>query len=234
MPTEDWTIGWLIDINGSLHPSFRKKLAQQLWQKAENSLGIKHFDKYDFQLFLDNTKLNLEKGKNQIIANVEFITPTSWSFPIQIIGRGIGIENITAIYQKDISNLDIEFDWGESFPIEAVRQHIKPYRKDKPSKTGFDFDVHYYYYSFPDIELKIRLDDLNNFDKNEVETQLEQFRLKYRKEVDIQFIAVSDLNENVFSIVFDFGLKASKTILKKLLSYINNEFKLNVRLIEIY
>ena len=233
MSNDDWTISWLIDVNGILHPTFKKKLAQQLWEKAEKGTKINNFEKYNFQLFLEEKHLNLRKNKNQILFSIEIITPTSFGLPFDVYLNAENIEKEEDIFKKDISELNVEFEWGENFPLEEVKKHIRPYRKDKKSKTGYLFEVHYFYYSFPDIQLKLKLNSGSSFDKKLLEAQLKAFQSLHKEKVNIQSIFVSDLKDNEFVLIFDFGLKVSRTILKKLLNFIDKEFSLDIELIEI-
>lgn len=231
MSETDWTIDWLIDLNGGLHPSFKKKMGQQLWNKSERILGIKHFEKYDFQLFFNDEDLRIRKSRNQITAEIKFITPTSYSFPVDVIWNLEGIEETEEIYKNDISDIEIEFEWSQDFPLDEIKKHIKPYRKDKPTKTGYNFEVHYYYYSFPDIQLNVVLSK-QNFSKNVLMIKLEEFRITHLNEAEIQNFGV-ELIDMELSIVIDFGLKYNKRILKKLISFIDKEFPNDIELLEV-
>ena len=149
----DWTI-FFDEYAGDFHPTFQKELSRQLFLKGDNGTNIKQFDKYGFQLMVGMRDLNKRIDGGKIIASIDFITPTSFSIPVDINWYSDKYPNVQDLHKQDITDLNVVFDWTEGFPVSKILPHIKPYRSDKKAKTKLNFDVEYYYYLLPDICLE--------------------------------------------------------------------------------
>jgi hypothetical protein len=139
---------------GDFHPAFKQKLARQLFEKGSKETGIRGFEKYDFMLLVGREELMLQQQGEHMFAMVLFVSPASSSHSAWIYWHAAGVD-IAQIHTRDVSNIDIQFHWGGNFPIEEVMHYIKPYKKEKKSKTNLHFDVDHYYNAFPDIFLEI-------------------------------------------------------------------------------
>ena len=238
----NWSIDWTMffdEFASDFHPTFRKQLAQQLFKKGSNGTGINQFEKYDFQLIVGNHDLNMRLVDNKVVAKIEFITPTSYSFPVDIFWYSDNFTDLLSLHKQDITNLNVVFDWSDNFPIQQILLHIKPYRVDKKAKTNFNFDVEYFYYLLPDISLEFHFS--NTLDKNDImslDTFLSTFNYEWNeknKGKEIQFISkMSDIGNNVYQVVTDIGLANSiKTITELLKLYSDNLGHLNTTKISI-
>jgi len=84
---QDWSVEWVTffdEYAGNFHPSFRRKLAKQLFENGCKETGIKGFDKYDFQLLIGQEDLKLQEVQGYMFALVNFITPPAYSKPVWI------------------------------------------------------------------------------------------------------------------------------------------------------
>lgn len=206
----DWTM-YFDDFAGDFHPTFQKELSKQLFDKAEAGTGIKKFGKYDFQLMVGMTDLNKKLVGKKVIARIDFITPTSFSFPVDIYWYSDNFTNLSELHKQDITNLNIVFSWGDNFPLQQVLQHIKPYRIDKKGKTHLNFDVEYYYYSLPDISLEFHFPMA--LDKGEImslDNFISGFKLEWNqnnKGKEIQFNSnITKIGNNIYEAITDLGL----------------------------
>ena len=227
----DWTIDWAMffdEFAADFHPTFKKQLAQQLFKKGSNGTGINQFEKYDFQLIVGMDDLNKRLVDNKVVAKIDFITPTSYSFPVDIFWYSDNFTDLLELHKQDISYLNVVFDWADNFPLQKILPHIRPYRVDKKTKTSLNFDVEYFYYLLPDISLEFHF--LKGLDKDEVksiDTFLSSFNFDWNeknKGKEIQFIGnMTEIGNNVYQVVTDIGLSNNiKTITNLLKSYSDN------------
>ena len=231
--THDWTIDWVLffdEYASDFHPTFQKELAQQLFRKGSSGTGIKQFDKYNFQLIVGFIDLNKKVVENKVFVKIEFITPTSFSFPIEIYWNSESSADLQELHKQDTTGHFVTFNWADNFPIQQILPHIKPYRVDKKSKTNLKFDVEYYYYSFPDISLEFHFSKaLANYEINSLDTFLSKFNLDWNEEnkgKEIEFISnVKELENNVYEVVADLGLKSTKKTIDKLLKSYSTNFE---------
>lgn len=227
----DWTIDWAMffdEFASDFHTTFQKQLAQQLLKKGSNGTGINQFEKYDFQLIVGMHDLNKRLVDNKVVAKIDFITPTSYSFPVDIFWYSDNFTDLLELHKQDISDLNVVFDWADNFPLQQILPHIRPYRVDKKAKTNLNFDVEYFYYLLPDISLEFHFS--KGLDKGEVksiDTFLSSFNLDWNeknKGKEIQYIGnITEIGNNVYQVVTDIGLSNNiKTITNLLKSYSDN------------
>jgi len=223
----DWTM-FFDEFAGDLHPTFQKELSRQLFEKGATGTGIKQFDKYNFQLIVGMKDLNKKLVDNKVLAKIEFITPTSFSFPVDICWYSDTSTDLLELHKQDITNLNVVFSWGDNFPLQQILPHIRPYRVDKKAKTKLNFDIEYFYYLLPDISLEFHYS--KSLDKDEIKS-LDTFLLAFNtdwneknKGKEIQFISnTTEIGNNVYQVVTDIGLANSiKTITDLLKSYSDN------------
>jgi hypothetical protein len=149
----DWTM-FFDEYAGDMHPTFQKELSLQLFDKGAAETGIKQFEKYEFQLMVGMIDLNKKLIDNKVMAKIDFITPTSFSFPVDIFWYSNNFKDLLELHKQDITNLNVVFSWADNFPVKQILPHIKPYRVDKKVKTNLNFDIEYFYYLLPDISLE--------------------------------------------------------------------------------
>src|ERR1700741_2542829 len=118
----DWTM-FFDDFPKDFHPTFQKELSRQLFEKGANT-GIKQFDKHRFQLIVGMNDLQLRKDGNRVYAKIDFIAPTSFSFPVDIYWSVENSQDILEIHKQDISKINIEINWGNNFPIDQLLPHL--------------------------------------------------------------------------------------------------------------
>lgn len=223
----DWTMFW-DEFAGDLHPTFQKELSTQLFDKGSTGTGIKQFSKYDFQLIVGMIDLNKKLVDKKVLARIEFITPTSFSFPVDICWHSDNFTNLLDLHKHDITNLNVVFDWADNFPLQQILPHIRPYRVDKRAKTNLNFDVEYFYHLLPDISLEFHFSKgLDRDEIKSIDTFLLSFNLEWNeknKGKEIQFIGnMTEMENNIYQVVTDIGLLNSiKTITNLLKSYSDN------------
>lgn len=223
MEQHDWTL-FFDDCAGDLHPSFKKELSRQLLEKGDQT-GIKQFHKYNFSLIVGMKPMNIRKTGTKVLATIEFITPTSWTLdttiswtPKQDIGE------LEDIHLGEVTADSIDFNWEDDFPLKAVQAHISPYKKSKAEKNGFGFDVAYYYWSVPDVELEV-------FFKNEPSTgtieSINELLISFykswnqnKKGKEIQIMSELTKIDSHYSIIMDTGLKNTVKTIHELLRLI--------------
>jgi len=234
----DWTM-FFDEFAGDLHPTFQKELSRQLFDKGVTGTGIKQFDKYNFQLIVGMTDLDKKLIDNKVFAKIDFITPTSFSFPVGICWYSDDFTNLLDLHKQDITNLNVVFNWADNFPLQQILPHIRPYRVDKKAKTNLNFDVEYFYYLLPDISLEFHFS--KSLDKDEIkslDTFLSAFNSGWNeknKGKEIQFISnTTEIGNNVYQVVTDIGLTNSiKTITDLLKLYSDNFIHLQTTKISI-
>lgn len=223
--------GWAMFFDNhakDLHTTFKSELSKQLFEKGEQT-GIKQFHKYNFQMIIGMQPLNLEVSTDKVIATIEFITPTSFSIPVKISWQ-TKVKNIKLIklHLEDIGDAIIEFNWEAGFPTEEVKHHIRPYKKSKAVKNGFDFDVEYFYLQIPDVELELYFkNELNTKTITEINKFLKEFRQLWdgiNKGKEIQYISELTNKEDNYSIILDVGLKNDIKLIHQLIEGLNKQF----------
>ncbi|MES2772698.1 MAG: hypothetical protein V4722_00845 [Bacteroidota bacterium] len=225
-------IEWVMffdEFASDFHPTFEKELSRQLYEKGSEGTGIKQFGKYGFQLIVGMKDIHLKVVENKVFAKIDFITPTSWSFSVDIYWSANEENDVLQIHKKDVLVSKVEVNWANNFPLEKILPHIRPYRVDKKSKTGFNFDVEYYYFLLPDISLEFEfLTPLSNQSIIEINTFFKDFTYKWndqKKGKEIQQISeLRKEDENNYSVVTDIGLKNNIRLIAELLKEFSAEF----------
>jgi len=223
----DWTM-FFDEFAGDLHPTFQKELSRQLFDKGAKGTGFKQFEKYGFQLIVGMKDLNKKLVDNKVFAKIDFVTPTSFSFPVDICWYSDSFTDLIELHKHDITNLNVVFSWADNFPLQQILPHIRPYRVDKKAKTNLCLDVEYFYYLLPDISLEFHFSKALNKDKiKSIDTFLSKFNADWNEEnlgKEIQFISnIKEIGNNIYLVVTDIGLVNSiKTITDLLKSYSDN------------
>lgn len=230
---------WIFTVNNedNFHESFKKELGIQLLEKGDET-GIKNFKKYEFQIGLGLIPLDLKIKDNRVYGKIDFITPTSFGFPVTITWK---LKNnripLEQIHQSQIKPEEIDFSWTTDFPLEKIQEHLLPYRKTKKTKNGFGFDVEYFHNLFPDIELEIVIKNkLSRSTIKQLNEALSEFWEKWnnqKKGKEIELISEITTENNQLKIIFDFGLNNTNRILKNVLDVINLNCDNNIEIIRI-
>lgn len=232
---ESWSNEWVTfydEYAGNFHPTFREKLAIQLFEKGSVETGITGFEKYNFFLLVGQEYLEPEESDGYMFVTVCFITPSSCSIPVRIYWGAEG-KDITTLHTKNVSRINVEFHWAGNFPLEEVLPHIKPYKKEKKAKTGLHFDLENYHSAFPDLFLEF------SFAKPPVKKQIDEID-------DILIDLVHKWNDNprskkienignlikkehtVYEVTADFGANTSIKAVGSLLKELSARVKPNV------
>jgi len=119
----DWTI-FFDEFASDFHPSFQKELNRQLFEKGSNGTGIKEFEKHNLQLIVGMKDLELHVEDNKVFAKIEFITPTSFSFPVNIFWTAEASVDLLEIHKHDISKISVAINWGDNFPLDKILPHL--------------------------------------------------------------------------------------------------------------
>ncbi|THU31595.1 hypothetical protein FAM09_28645 [Niastella caeni] len=226
---ENWSTEWATffdEYAGDFHPTFKQKLARQLFEKGSKETGIRGFEKYDFMLLVGQEDLRLQQIDENMFAMISFISPASSSHSAWIYWNAAGAD-IVNIHTQDVSTIDIAFHWGGNFPIEEVMHFVKPYKKEKKNKTNLHFDVDYYYNTFPDIFLQIVF--LNPPSQQLIETMnsgIADFANTWNRthsDKVINYIhSLIARGDNMYELVADMGLDNSPQIIGSLLTVLSN------------
>jgi hypothetical protein len=232
---QDWSAEWATffdEYAGEFHPSFKQKLAKQLFEKGSTGTGIRGFEKYEFQLLIGQHDLEMRQIGNNMFALVSFITPPAYSEPVWIYWTAEGFD-VSGLHNQDVSNIDIDFRWGGNFPKEEILPYLKPYRRERKDKTGFHFDIEYYHNAFPDVTLEITFS--NPPLQQQIETvnkSITDFAATWNeKNKDKRIEAVSSLiqkESTVFEVVIDWGVGNSIKTVGLLLNRLSENVQQNV------
>ena len=224
--------GWVYfaeEYAGDLHLSFQKELSRQLWAKGVEGTGIKGFEKYGFQLIVGMDKLNLQFKDNLALATIEFITPTSFGFPIQIQWQSLqAARDIRQLHLQAVDSQAVAFQWGTCFPFKEVYRHIRPYRKVKKQKSGLDFDLSYYYHLLPDLTLELECHrELDRQIINAINAFGSAFRAAWsEKKPHLPIESISPLRkEEHYIITMDIGPENSIHLVREYLKQFSQHFK---------
>jgi hypothetical protein len=227
---QDWSIEWVAffdEYAGDLHPSFKQKLAKQLFEKGSTETGIRGFEKYYFQLLVGQEDLKLQQVQDYMFASAIFISPASSSHSVWICWKAEGVD-VTALHKQDVNNINIEFHWGGHFPKDEVLPYLKPYKKEKKAKTNLNFDIEYYHTTFPDVSLEIifatppQKEQLENID-NLVADFVSAWNNNNKDKIINYVSSLTMKDKNVFEVVADFGLHNSIKIVSLLLKELSGK-----------
>jgi hypothetical protein len=217
------------EFAGDFHPTFGEELSQQLYEKGGIGTGIKQFAKHGFQLIVGMKDLQMKVVGDRVYAKIDFVTPTSWSFPVDIYWTADAKSDISVIHRSDIKGKSVDINWADNFPVDKVLPHIRPYRIDKRGKNGLEFSVEYYYHLFPDITFEFKFSaQLNELDIDKVNTCISDFRNSWnqaKKGKEIHYMSQIEKNdENSYVVVADFGAKNSIRIVTDFLKTVKPQF----------
>jgi hypothetical protein len=119
----DWTM-FFDQYAGDFHETFQKELSRQLFEKGAMRTGIQDFKDHNLQLIVGMRDTNLRQVANQMIASIDFITPTSFSFLVDIYWCSDTEDNISEIHRQGVSKTNISIDWADNFPIDKILPHL--------------------------------------------------------------------------------------------------------------
>ncbi|HZG01658.1 MAG TPA: hypothetical protein VEY71_11685 [Chitinophagales bacterium] len=220
----DWTMFFDEHAN-DFHESFRKELSRQLLKKGSAGTGIQHFEKYNFQSMVGARELNMRLVDSKVYAEVEFITPTSFSFPVMIYWTS-NEKELLQMHTKEVSGASIDINWAPNFPFQKILPYIKPYKIDRKEKTGWQFEVRYYYYLVPDITLQFEFVIVTEQTFSMLDKILKQFcDLWNRNHRNIPIDYVSNAVQtaaNTCEVMFDLVDGNGPKIIKELLQHLSN------------
>jgi len=115
---------WTLFLTEEFHPTFQKEISKQLFEKGKVGTGIDNFDQLNFQLIIGMHDINLRVFENKVLAKIDFITPGSFSIPIDICWSTQNKVNLLEIHKNDISKINIEINWCENFPLESILPYM--------------------------------------------------------------------------------------------------------------
>ena len=167
---------------------------------------------------------------DKVFGKIEFITPTSWSFPTSISWKGLkGEENELAIlHTKQVTSETIEFNWEDKTLLEKVQPHIRPYKRTKAGENNLGFNVEYFYLLIPDVQFEIFFKENPTkktlLDFNGLLSSFENDWNAAKKRKQIEYISKITLEGNHYSIVMDIGLNNSIRMLNKLIEALDQSF----------
>ena len=115
---------WTLFLTEEFHPTFQKEISRQLFEKGKAGTGLKNFETINFQLIIGMNDLNLRVFEKKVFAKVDFITPGSFSIPIDIFWTTENKVNLLEIHKNDVSNINIEINWCENFPLEEILPYM--------------------------------------------------------------------------------------------------------------
>ncbi len=115
---------WTIFLNDEFHPTFQKELSKQLFEKGAAGTGIKNFENYDFQLILGIRDLEIKQIGNKVFAEIDFITPGSYSIPINIYWTSKDFNNLLEVHKNDVTEIDLEINWNGKIPMEDILPYM--------------------------------------------------------------------------------------------------------------
>jgi hypothetical protein len=217
------------DYAEELHPTFQTELSQQLFEKGSVGTRIKQFGKYDFQLIVGMKDMQMKVAEDKMYAKIEFITPTSFSFLVDIYWTADNVSDISTIHKYDVTGKKLSINWADSFPLNEILPHIRPYRIARRGKNGFDFDIEYYYYLLPDVTIELKFESLiDQKNINMVNTFLLNFIDNWnnnKKGKEIDYISnIEKTEEKYYAIVADLGVKNSISVITDLFKAFTLQF----------
>lgn len=115
---------WVIFLNDEFHPTFQKELSKQLFEKGVVGTGVENFKNIDFQLIVGLSDLEIKCLNDKIFAKIDFITPGSFSIPIDIFWTIENSANLLEAHKNDISNFKVDINWGNNFPLDEILPYM--------------------------------------------------------------------------------------------------------------
>lgn len=227
---QDWSIEWVTYFDqyaGDFHPTFRHKLAKQLFEKGSIETGIRGFDKYNFQLLIGQEDVRLQQMENYMFALASFCTPSAIAYYVWICWKAKDVD-LDNLHTKDVSLIDIEFHWGNRFPKEEILSELRPFKKERKDKSNLHFDIEYYHNAFPDIILELifekqphdnQVEHIDNF----LKTFLNEWNHQNRDKAINYLSPLVKQNESIYEMVGDFGVHNSIKTIGKLLKELSGE-----------
>ena len=192
--------GWAMffdEYASDLHTTFKQEISRQLFEKTAIKTGLKQFEKYNFQLIIGMNDLYKQVIKNKMYARIDIITPISMGLPAWIYWYSESFDNIEELHKQDITNIPVVIDWNIDFPLDDVLSYTRPRKIDKKDKTGYGFDVEFYYHSFPDISIEFNfLRNLNNKEIESLRIFFKEFHQEWNKEYENKAINFITLTNN--------------------------------------
>lgn len=111
---------WALFLSEEFHPTFQKELSKQLFENGITGTGFKNFHELDFQIIVGMNDFEIKQKDNKMFVKIDFITPGSYSIPVEIYWTIEDLSNLSEIHKKDISNINIEINWADNFPYEEI------------------------------------------------------------------------------------------------------------------
>ena len=225
----DWTSFY--DFAEDFHPSFRKELSKQLLQKISLKTKCKQFEKYNFQILIGLDDLHMQIHNNKMYALVSLITPVSLSIPTWIYWYSEDISyTLSDLHRQDISNVSVVIEWNIDFPLEEVVSYMRPRKIDKAKKTGYNFNIEFYYFSFPDFSLEFQFQQpLKDSEIDRINRFIADFQNEWNNlhaDKIINYMSQLELvDDKTYLVTTDFGLKNNSKTLTEFFKSYNNSFQ---------
>jgi hypothetical protein len=115
---------WTLFLTEEFHPTFQKEISRQLFEKGKVGTGLKNFENINVQLIIGMNDVNLRVFEKKVFAKVDFITPGSFSIPIDIFWTTENKVNLLEVHKNDVSDINIKINWCENFPLEEILPYM--------------------------------------------------------------------------------------------------------------
>ena len=115
---------WTLFLNDAFHPTFQKELSRQLFEKGTVGTGIPNFETYDFQLIVGIRDPEIRQVGHKVFAKVDFVTPGSFSIPIEIYWTSPEATPLLEVHKNDVSEIAVDIHWSEKIPMEAILPYM--------------------------------------------------------------------------------------------------------------
>lgn len=222
MENFDWTM-FFDECAGDMHPTFKKEISKQLFEKIVVLTGIKQFEKQNFQLIIGMDDMHLQVHDGKMFALIKIVTPQAMGLRAWIYWHCASFEKVEELHKQDISEMIVDIDWHPDFPLLEVLSCARPRKKERKERTGYGFDLEFYHYSFPDVSIELHL--ARNLKKEETECLrllVNEFSETWNNQEDAKAINFFHLDEPkteadgvMIRLSFDFGQNSDEKIIKK-------------------
>lgn len=211
------------------HPTFKKELSEQLLDKISALTGHKNFCKYGFLLLIGLDDLHERIIDNKMYAYIKIITPVSISINAWIYWYCNSCQDLRELHKRDITGMDVVFEWNSDFPLEEVASYLRPRKREKKEKTGLKFNLEYYYYSLPDITVELYFSQqLSREEMKEINIFIYNFYKEWNSRYAhkaINYISeLGIIDDNTCFFIADVGLKNNISVINNLLKLYSSDF----------
>ncbi len=119
-----WATYWEVEFY-SFHGTFMHQMSEQLLLEANQLTGVSDLASCGFRLFYGINGVESSHQAQRGSTKVHLLFPNSTSLAIQVHWRSKQPVN-APLYQQDLSNAGVVFQWDDTFPVEEVLSLCKP------------------------------------------------------------------------------------------------------------